>query len=174
MKMKIILISLIGTGISLLFIHAKTVSERGKSPKMTAEGKNASITYGQPSKRGRVIFGDLVPYDEVWRTGANEATEITFTKTAFIDNREIKAGTYSLFTIPKKDNWTLILNTALKQWGAYKYKKIKVQDVLTTELPVKKINTQEKLSFRFEDHETGTVLIFMWDDVEVDLPIIFK
>lgn len=172
--MKIILISLIVTSVSLLFIHAKTVSEKGKSPKMVSEGKNVKIIYGQPSKRGRVIFGDLVPYNEVWRTGANEATEITFNTDVVINKQEIKAGTYSLFTIPQKDKWTIILNTSLNQWGAYEYKKIKENDVLRTEVLVKKNEVQEKLTFLFKDNEMGTILVFMWDDIEVDLPIIFK
>src|SRR5271167_2889262 len=108
------------------------------SPKATAEGKNVKVTYGQPSKRARVIFGGLVPYGEVWRTGANEATEITFSKNVIIDKKEIKAGTYTLFTIPNKDKWTIILNSQLKQWGAFGYEKIKADDVLHTDVPVRK------------------------------------
>ena len=143
------------------------------SPKATAEGKNVKVTYGQPSKRDRVIFGGLVPYGEVWRTGANEATEITFSKDVIIDKKEIKAGTYTLFTIPNKDKWAIILNSQLKQWGAFGYEKIKNDDVLKTDVPVKKINQQEKLTYSFKDNATGTILTIAWDDVAVDLPIAF-
>lgn len=158
-----------------LFLTSSQIfaQENIKSPKATAEGKNVKVNYGQPSKRGRVIFGDLVPYGKVWRTGANEATEIYFEKDVVIDKKEIKAGTYSLFTIPKKDTWIIILNPSLGQWGSYEYEKIKTKDVVNVEVPVKKIPTQEKLTFSFKDFKGGTVLSIAWDDTEVELPIKF-
>ncbi len=79
------------------------------------------ITYSEPHKKGRIIFGDLVPYGKVWRTGANEATEITITQDIQIANTTLKAGTYSLFTIPEKETWTIIINKDLGLWGAYNY-----------------------------------------------------
>lgn len=145
-----------------------------KSPKMTAEGKNVKVTYGQPSKRGRVIFGELVPYGQVWRTGANEATEITFSKNVTINNKEIKAGTYTLFSIPEKDKWMIVLNSELKQWGAYDYEKIKAKNVVSTDVMVKKIASQEKLTYSFKDNASGTVLVIAWDEAEVALPISIK
>jgi len=161
--------------IFLLFIvQHKALAQELASPKMTSEGKNIKITYGQPSKRGRIIFGDLVPYGEVWRTGANEATEITFSKNVIIDKKEIKAGTYTLFTIPQKDKWTIILNSKLDQWGAYNYDKTKKYDMFKTEVAVRKSDLQEKLIFSFKDNPTGTTLTISWDDIEVELPIIFK
>lgn len=144
-----------------------------KSPKVTAEGKNSKVTYGQPSKKGRVIFGELVPMGSVWRTGANEATEITFAKDALVNGKEIKAGTYTLFTIPAKDKWTLILNSSLGQWGAYDYEKIKDKDVLQTEIPVKTVSEVEKLTYAFKDNDKGTDLSISWDTVEVVIPIVF-
>src|ERR1700758_5481736 len=102
------------TSILLLFaVQHKAVAQEIASPKMVAEGKNVKVNYGQPSKRGRVIFGDLVPYGEVWRTGAHEATEITFSKNVIIDKNEIEAGIYTLCTIPLKDKWLIILNSKL-------------------------------------------------------------
>mgnify|MGYP003596677320 CR=1 FL=1 len=71
------------------------------------------VTYSQPHKHGRVIFGELVPYGQVWRTGANEATELTVTRDVKINSLDLKAGTYSLFTIPEKSSWTIILNKDL-------------------------------------------------------------
>src|SRR5688572_31274397 len=76
------------------------------------------VTYSQPLKRGREIFGKVVPFDQVWRTGANEATEITTTKNIQINGTLLKAGTYSLFTIPQKEKWTIIINSELGLWGA--------------------------------------------------------
>src|SRR5690349_22400199 len=79
------------------------------------------ITYCQPRKRGREIFGKLVPFGEVWRTGANEATEITLTKDLFVKGTLLPAGTYSVFTIPGKEFWTIIFNKDLGLWGSYNY-----------------------------------------------------
>jgi hypothetical protein len=161
--------------LSILFVFSVAISfgQNAKSPKMTAETKNVKVTYGQPSKKGRVIFGDLVPYGEVWRTGANEATEITFSSDVVISGKTIKAGTYTLFTIPQKNTWTIILNSELKQWGSYGYSKIKDKNVLSVEVNVETIKEQEKLSFSFTDNSKGTTLNMMWDSVKVSLPIQF-
>lgn len=80
------------------------------------------IVYGQPYKHGRTIFGKLVPYNEVWRTGANEATELTTTKDIQLGGEKLEAGTYTLFSIPKENGpWKVILNNKLGQWGAFDY-----------------------------------------------------
>lgn len=81
-----------------------------------------TIEYHRPAVKGREIWGALVPYGEVWRLGANEATRITFSDPVEVQGREVPAGTYALFAIPGKDSWTLILNKQAKQWGAYFYK----------------------------------------------------
>src|ERR1700709_2509260 len=81
-----------------------------------------TITYSRPSVKGRVIFGGINPYGQVWRTGANAATVITFSENVIIEGHSVPAGSYSLFTIPEKDMWTVILNKTVKQWGAYSYK----------------------------------------------------
>lgn len=79
------------------------------------------IQYARPSMRGREIFGALVPYGDVWRTGANQATRITFSTDVTFGGESVKAGTYGLFTIPGKTQWTVILNKAPEQWGSYAY-----------------------------------------------------
>ncbi len=157
--------------ISLILATAFTEcqSQPVASPKASAEGKNVKITYGQPSKKDRVIFGGLVPYDSVWRTGANEATEITFAKDATFGGKPVKKGTYSLFTIPTASEWTFILNPTLKQWGAYGYAKIKDKDVLHTTVPSKKIDTPvEKLTISFDKNNS---LVLEWDQTHVEVPI---
>jgi hypothetical protein len=80
-----------------------------------------SIDYHRPAMRGRPIWGSLVPYHQVWRAGANESTTIRFSDDVKIQDQEVKAGTYSLFMIPRPDIWTVILNKRAKQWGAYEY-----------------------------------------------------
>jgi hypothetical protein len=114
--------------------------DKPASPQATAEGKigaaNVKVVYCQPSARGRKIMGGLVPYGEVWRTGANDATTIEVDKPVKIEGKDLAAGKYSLFTIPGEKEWTIILNKEAKQWGAYKYKK--EDDVLrVTVVPTK-------------------------------------
>src|SRR5690349_21983689 len=95
------------------------------SPLAIAAGKYKDtylkIVYSQPQKKGRENFGKLVPYEQVWRTGANEATEITISKDIFVAGQLLMAGTYALFTIPFADNWVIIFNRDLGQWGSYNY-----------------------------------------------------
>jgi hypothetical protein len=139
------------------------------SPRMTAAGKDVKISYGQPSKKNRVIFGGLVPYDSVWRTGANEATEITFAKDATFGGKAIKKGTYSLFTIPTASDWTFILNPVLKHWGAYGYDKVKDKDVLQVKVPsAKSDKTVEKLNLSFNNSNS---LVLEWDQLHVEVPV---
>ncbi len=85
----------------------------------TTENNYVKCTYGQPLKKGREIFGNIVPLGKLWRTGANEATEITFTTNIQIGDTQLPAGTYTLFSIPNKEKWTIILNSELGQWGDY-------------------------------------------------------
>lgn len=82
---------------------------------------DVTITYSRPGVKGRVIWGELVPYDKVWRTGANEATSIAFSTDVKVDGHPLKAGTYSIHTIPAKDEWTVIFNTEAELWGSYAY-----------------------------------------------------
>ena len=82
---------------------------------------DVTITYSRPGVKGRVIWGELVPYDKVWRTGANKATTISLSDDVTINGQSIAAGTYSLHTIPGKDQWTVIFNKVANQWGSYSY-----------------------------------------------------
>lgn len=132
------------------------------------------IVYSQPQKRGREIFGKLVPFGEVWRTGANEATEITLTQDVTFNGAHVKAGTYALFTIPDREKWTIILNRDLGQWGAYNYSQKK--DALRFEVPVKSTPDNivyEPFTIRI-DQKTDTAEIFlMWDKTQVSFNIQF-
>lgn len=158
--------------LSLIMVSAAFMecsSQPPKSPRVKAEGKDVEVAYGQPSKRGRVIFGELEPYGKVWRTGANEATEITFKKDAVVGGQPVKAGTYTLFTIPNENEWTVILNPELKQWGAYGYDKIKSKDLPHIKVPAQKVDSPvEKLTMGFDDQNS---LIIEWDQTRVAVPI---
>lgn len=141
------------------------------SPRAFASNKHVSVSYGQPSKRNRVIFGELVPYGQVWRTGANEATEITFRTKMKIAGVPVDTGTYTFFTIPGEKEWTIILNKQLGQWGAYEYDKHKDKDVVKVNVPVlpmKKV--QEKLVYEV----SRKALTIKWDKTSVNIPLIIN
>ncbi|HOX83714.1 MAG TPA: DUF2911 domain-containing protein [Chryseolinea sp.] len=131
------------------------------------------ITYSQPRKNGRAIFGELVPYNQVWRTGANEATEITLTKDITINGTLLKAGTYSIFTIPEKDHWTIIINAELGLWGSYNYNR--QADVMRFEVPSQAVSEfiYEDFTMSFEQKNEMANLLIMWDNIKVTIPVKF-
>jgi hypothetical protein len=130
------------------------------------------VVYSQPQKRGREVFGKLVPYGEVWRTGANEATEITLTKDMLVNNQVLKAGTYSLFTIPRPDKWTIILNSDVGLWGSYNY--VQKLDVMRFDVPVQTQSpSTEAFTINFETKNEMADLSIMWDAVKVSVPFKF-
>lgn len=132
------------------------------------------ITYSQPHKRGRTIFGGLVPYGQVWRTGANEATEMTITRDIKINGTDLKAGTYSLFTIPGKESWTIILNSELGLWGSYNYN-VKM-DVFRFDVPVTPVTefVYEAFTILIDPRTAHADLILAWDRTKVLIPIQFQ
>jgi hypothetical protein len=132
------------------------------------------ITYGQPHKRGREIFGKVISYEQVWRTGANEATEITITKDININGQALKAGTYSLFTIPSKEKWTIIINSDLGMWGSYNYNQ--KMDVLRFEVPVEILKEAvfEPFTILIDQKTDTATLSLLWDKTKVSFPIQFN
>ena len=131
------------------------------------------VLYSRPSKKGREVFGVLEQFDKVWRLGANENTEIYFSKTVTIGDKKIKAGKYSLFAIPSKDKWTIIINKQTDRWGAFSYDQAK--DVARVIVPVTKTDKViETFSMTFVDSAEGANLFMAWDTTQVMLPIQFK
>ena len=140
---------------------------------MQYEDSYLKITYCQPHKRDRAIFGELVPFGQVWRTGANEATEITITGDILVGKDTLKAGTYSIFTIPEEDNWIVIFNNELGQWGSYNY--LESSDVLRIRVPVQQLNhvTWEAFTITFEQANDKADMVMLWDKTKVAIPIQF-
>ena len=103
------------------------------------------IDYSRPGVKGRQIWGGLVPYDKVWRAGANEATTISFSTDVIVNGKTLKAGKYGFFTIPTKDKWTIIFNKIADQWGAFEYNE--AEDVLRIDVTPEKGNMQEWLAY---------------------------
>lgn len=131
------------------------------------------ILYSRPQKKGREIFGVLEQFDKVWRFGANESTEIEVFKSVSIAGKKVKKGRYSIFTIPSKDKWTIIINKQTDKWGAFSYDEKK--DILRTEvLTTKTEKTVEAFSITFTETAEGANLIMAWDNTQTILPISFK
>ncbi|MBK8290935.1 MAG: DUF2911 domain-containing protein [Flammeovirgaceae bacterium] len=132
------------------------------------------ITYSQPHKRGRIIFGSLVPFGQVWRTGANEATEMTITKDIVINNSLLRAGTYSIFTIPDKESWTIILNSELGLWGSYNYNA--KLDVMRFNIPTKTLQGAvfEPFTILIEQKNNVADIVLLWDSIRIQIPIQFQ
>ena len=135
------------------------------------------VFYCSPSKKGREVFGGLVPYNEVWRTGANEASTFTTNKDLMIAGQPLKAGKYTLWTIPSEDSWKIIFNSKMYGWGVkltdQKAARDADFDALVVEAEVSRsINIIEDFSITLnEPSDITTVMIFAWDNVVVPLPI---
>jgi hypothetical protein len=130
----------------------------------------ARVVYSRPQKSGRTIYGGLVKYGEVWRLGANEATEIEFFKNVKIDGKKVAKGRYTLYAIVYESTWTFILNKDTDTWGAFKYDSKK--DILRVSVPVQKTDESvESLAMSFEKTTKGFNLLVAWDTVKAGLPI---
>jgi hypothetical protein len=132
--------------------------------------KVVRINYGRPQLKGRDAMELMTKDGPVWRTGANEAPEITFYKDVKLGGGEIKAGTYSLFTIPGESEWTIILNSNLNQWGAYSYDE--AADVARVKVTAKTDKKSiEEFSIVFEEAEGGAHMIMAWGTTRVAVPL---
>lgn len=131
--------------------------------------KTMRITYSRPQLKGRSL-SELAPAGEVWRTGANEAPEITFYKDVNFGGKDIKAGTYALLAIPGEKEWTVILHNSLNEWGAYFYKE--ASDVARVKGGVSMGDKSlEEFSIAFNKVDDGVHMVMGWDKVRVAVPI---
>jgi len=126
----------------------------------TVNGVLVEMQYGSPGVKDRAIWGELVPFGEVWRTGANEATWISFDKDVTIAENKVPAGKYGLFTIPNNEEWTVILNKTWDQWGAYDYDE--AEDQVRFSVTPEMVETPaERMAFAIAEKEVK----FMWEKV---------
>lgn len=153
---------------------------RPKPAKKAEEGKKekkeikpvAKVYYSRPQLNGRKMLGAKVAYGKVWRLGANEATEITFYKNFKVGGKPVPAGTYTVYAIPEKDKWTVILNSKLDTWGAYSYSQKK--DVARFDVPVettKKPIDILSMAFNKKEGEKGFQWVIGWENTKVSIPI---
>lgn len=143
----------------------------------TQNGMDLSVKYSSPSRKGRIIFGELVPYNTVWRTGANEPTTFTSKTDIKVANENLPAGTYSLWTKPKLESWTVMFNKEVPEWGVtilsggQKTTRDPNLDVVSVEVSTEKLDApQESFLIDFEDSDQ-TYLTFSWDETKVQVPI---
>jgi hypothetical protein len=129
-----------------------------------------TVDYSRPAVKGRAIWGALVPYDKVWRTGANEATQISFSTDVTINGQPLPKGTYSLHTIPGKDSWTIIFNKTAKQWGSFNYKQ--EDDALRVTAKPEKATFHELMSIEFPQvtNDNATMAI-RWENIRVPFTV---
>lgn len=129
------------------------------------------VTYSRPGVKDREIFGALVPYGKVWRTGANAATKITFSTPVKLNGHDVPAGTYGLFTIPGPDEWTIIINKGSAQWGAYQYdEKADVLRFTVNPVPISAHIETFTIEFNHIQDESA-YLELVWDQTVVPIKL---
>lgn len=158
----------------LLFFVATTAFAQVRMPRVS---QNATLTqtvgltditikYSRPGVKGRTIWGDLVPYDKVWRTGANEATTISFSEDVWVNGQKLARGMYSLHTIPGRDEWTIIFNSVADQWGSYSYDEAK--DTLRVKAKPEAGAFNEWMSFEIPEISSDAAkIVLRWEKVAV-------
>ena len=173
----------IGLGIILIALIAyegyQFATTKSHSPGETKEhqfnGLDIKVVYCKPYKKGRLIFGEkkdgaLLPYGKYWRLGANEATEITFSKNILFNGKPVNAGTYRMYATPSALTWQVSLNSELGKWGYMEpdYSK----DILKVDVPVEEnLPESEQFTINFSNDSTAVNMEFMWDKIKVTVPI---
>ncbi|UII27242.1 DUF2911 domain-containing protein [Fulvivirga maritima] len=156
--------------VMLFSATALMAQKKMKSPAATAKGEidgvNIEVKYHQPSAKGRKVMGKLVPYGKVWRTGANNATTITFDKDVKVEGKSLNKGTYSLFTIPGENEWIVIFNSNANQWGAYNYDES--QDVLRVNVKPEALSAPVE-AFTIEVEPSDVAL--SWENTKVKFKV---
>ncbi|HEY1264640.1 MAG TPA: DUF2911 domain-containing protein [Terriglobales bacterium] len=153
---------------AVFFVCAQQDKSKRPSPPASADckfsdGKTIHSDYSSPRMKGRKIFGGLVPYGEVWRTGANEATTFVTDTNLTVNGKPLPAGSYTMFTIPNADKWTLIINKKTAEWGIpYRYES---DELLRTDMKVEKLDAPvENFTIAFHPHGNACMLHLNWEN----------
>lgn len=174
----VVLIIILGT--MVLFFMRKQTKSFSPEDNLTfsQDGLEISVFYNRPKKKGREVFGELVPYKKVWRTGANEATTFETNKDLFFEGKILKAGKYSLWTIPDEEVWTIIFNSEYGQWGiSYdgEANRKPGRDALKVEVnPVRQDRVFEEFTISFEKIGEEAEMVLIWDKTLVAVPFSYK
>jgi hypothetical protein len=179
LKRLLIFLSILAVGLLIYSLIFGNIFVKPLSPKDTAKislnDLDLEVEYNRPSKRDREIFGALVPYNKVWRTGANEATTFSTNKDLIIDGIRIKKGMYTVWTVPMENSWKVMLNSKQYEWGVDEKMEPMWDpnyDVIQIEVPIKQLDaTVEKFTIAF-DNTTGNLKLTMaWDKTLIEVPI---
>jgi hypothetical protein len=149
----------------------KPVASPPETATVSLNGHTVTIDYGAPSMRGRKIMGEVVPYDKVWRTGANNATSLTTDVALKVGGTVVPAGSYTIYTLPNPSRWQLIINKQNKQWGTEYHEE---QDLARIPMQSKTLSApQEKMSISFENtHGNITELHIRWENTDQYVPVV--
>lgn len=160
-------------------LSAQDFQELDKSPHDITYYRESRVTpplikviYGRPQKNGEIVFGNLVKYDKVWKTGADEATEVKFYQDILFGGVRVRAGTYVLLTIPGEKEWQVILNSKLDVWGAFQYDPI--FDIAKITVPVNRAESIDVFSIAFKENKDLIQMVLAWDSTRVKIPIMLK
>lgn len=168
------LIVLLGAAFLYLNNRNRTMSPPGEAT-LTSGGLSINITYSRPSVRGRLIFGPesqnaLQPYGKYWRLGANESTEVTFSRDVLFNGSAVKAGTYRMYAVPGEQNFEIVLNTELGKWGAFEPNYS--LDILKTQVAVQKTSSSvEQFTTSLAPSGDGIDIIFEWSNFRFVVPV---
>src|SRR5579859_4564855 len=165
--------------IAMIFTLTVFAVSQGKpSPPESAScdlggGKTIKTDYSSPRMKGRKIFGDLVPYGKVWRTGANEATTFVTSSDVVVGGKTVPAGSYTLFTVPGADKWTLIINKKTGEWGIpYKYES---DELARIDMKVSKLSSpRENFTISYEKAGSGCTMHIDWETTRASVDISAK
>lgn len=156
------------------FYYTKSFSPEAQA-EYNANGVQIQVFYNRPYKKGREIFGGLVPYDKIWRTGANEATVFESNKNLMVKGKPLKAGEYTLWTIPGEQTWKVIFNSEVGQWGVDfngEANRKAENDVLSVEVPALSHDKEfEQFTISIEQVGEDIELILLWDKSVVVVPM---
>ncbi len=163
--------------LSLLLINDSLLAQNNGvrvSPKATVVQTigftDVEIDFSRPGVKGREIWGGLVPYNKVWRAGANEATKITFSTDVKINGNNLKAGRYGFFAVPGKDKWIIIFNKVADQWGAFEYNE--AEDILRIEVTPEEGYFQEWLDYTITKSSKSTAIVKLeWEELKVPFTV---
>lgn len=176
LKNLLLIVAVLSTLGYLGFNYMKSETKKASPEEVktyTVNDLSITVDYSRPSKKGRVIFGELVPYGKVWRTGANEATTVEVSKAIKLGGQPLPAGKYTLWTIPEADTWTVILNSKQYSWGVTYGGEAQLDptaDVLRVEVPVQELPNEVEM-FTIDVSSTPAALNLKWDRTGVSIPI---
>ncbi|MCK0124987.1 DUF2911 domain-containing protein [Gelidibacter sp. F2691] len=179
LKRLLIILAVVAVGLFLYSHFVEDIFSKRLSPKDAVKFElndtRLEVQYNRPFKKGREIFGALVPYDKVWRTGANEATTFSTNKNLVVDGHSLPLGTYTLWTVPKDSTWIVYFNTKEYPWGVDE----KMQpmrepefDLIEVEVPVINLdNTVEQFTIAFDNTTDNLKLTMAWDHTKIEVPM---